>query len=66
MFLVLQYGEPFAARAAGINVQRHLTSIYMFSGLMAGLTGMFFYLRLGSGAPTSGSGRSPSTSSDAR
>lgn len=48
--------NAFAARAAGINVQRHLTSVYALSGLLAGLTGMFFYLRLGSGAPTSGNG----------
>jgi ribose transport system permease protein len=48
--------NAFAARAAGINVQRHLTTVYALSGLLAGLTGMFFYLRLGSGAPTSGSG----------
>ncbi len=46
--------NSFAARAAGINVQRHVASIYVLSGALAGLTGMFFYLRLGSGAPTSG------------
>ena len=48
--------STFAARAAGVNVKRHLASVYMLSGLMAGLTGMFIYLRLGSGAPTSGNG----------
>ena len=48
--------NPFAARAAGINVQRHLTKVYLLSGLLAGLAGMFLYLRLGSGAPTSGAG----------
>lgn len=48
--------NDFAARAAGINVRRHLTKVYVLSGVLAGLTGMFFYLRLGSGAPTSGSG----------
>jgi len=48
--------SPFAARAAGINVRRHLTSVYMLSGMLAGLTGMFIYLRLGSGAPSAGSG----------
>lgn len=48
--------SAFAARAAGINVRRHLTSVYMLSGMLAGLTGMFIYLRLGSGAPTAGSG----------
>jgi ribose transport system permease protein len=48
--------SSFAARAAGINVRRHLTSVYVLSGLLAGLTGMVFYMRLGSGAPTSGQG----------
>jgi ribose transport system permease protein len=48
--------NSFAALAAGINVQRHLTKVYALSGLLSGLAGMFFYLRLGSGAPTSGVG----------
>lgn len=48
--------NSFAARAAGINVRRHLTSVYVLSGLLAGLTGMVFYIRLGAGAPTSGDG----------
>jgi ribose transport system permease protein len=48
--------NEFAARAAGINVKRHIASVYMLSGLLAGLTGMFFYIRLSSGAPTSGIG----------
>ena len=48
--------NAFAARAAGINVKRHVTKVYMLSGLLAGLAGFFFYVRLGSGAPTSGLG----------
>jgi ribose transport system permease protein len=48
--------NAFAARAAGINVQRHILKIYVLSGMLAGLAGMFLYLRLGSGAPTSGAG----------
>ncbi len=48
--------DAFAARAAGINVRRHVTSVYVLSGLLAGLTGMFVYMRLGSGAPTAGQG----------
>lgn len=48
--------NSFAARAAGINVDLHLIKVYMLSGLMAGFAGMFLYLRLGSGSPTSGSG----------
>jgi ribose transport system permease protein len=48
--------NPFAALAAGINVKRQLTRIYVLSGLLSGLAGMFLYIRLGSGAPTSGAG----------
>jgi ribose transport system permease protein len=48
--------NSFAARAAGINVQRNIVKIYSLSGILAGLAGMFMYLRLGSGAPTSGVG----------
>ena len=48
--------NPFAARAAGINVKMQLAKIYGLSGLLAGLAGMFLYIRLGSGAPTSGAG----------
>jgi ribose transport system permease protein len=46
--------NPFATLVAGISVNRHLIKIYVLSGLLAGLAGMFFYIRLGSGAPTSG------------
>ena len=48
--------NPFAALAAGINVKRQLIKIYALSGFLSGLAGMFLYLRLGSGAPTSGAG----------
>ncbi len=48
--------NAFAARAAGINVRRHTVKVYALSGFLAGLAGMYFYLRLGSGAPTSGKG----------
>jgi ribose transport system permease protein len=48
--------NDFAARGAGINVNRHLMKVYMLSGLMAGLAGLFVYFRLGSGSPTSGMG----------
>lgn len=49
--------NAFAARAAGINVERHLTKIYVLSGALAGLAGMYVYLRLGAGSPSSGTGR---------
>ena len=48
--------NSFAARAAGINVNRHLAKIYILSSLLASCAGYYFYLRLGSGAPTSGQG----------
>ena len=48
--------NAFAARAAGINVRRHIAKVYVLSGVLAGLAGFFFYLRLNGGAPTSGFG----------
>lgn len=48
--------NAFAARAAGINVDRHLAKVYLLSSVLASLAGFYFYLRLGSGAPTSGQG----------
>ena len=49
--------NQFAARGAGINVERHLLKVYLLSGLLAGLAGVFVYFRLGSGSPTSGHGQ---------
>ncbi|TFD64334.1 ABC transporter permease [Cryobacterium ruanii] len=49
--------NAFAARAAGINVERHITMIYALSGALAGLAGMYVYIRLGAGSPSSGTGR---------
>jgi ribose transport system permease protein len=49
--------NSFAASAAGINVKRHLTMVYALSGALAGLAGMFVYIRLGAGSPSSGTGR---------
>jgi len=46
--------NDFAARAAGINIKRHIASIYVLSGLLSGLVGMFWFIRIGSGAPTTG------------
>jgi ribose transport system permease protein len=48
--------NEFAARAAGINTKRHLSKIYILSGILGGLAGYYYYLRLGCGAPTSGLG----------
>jgi ribose transport system permease protein len=49
--------NAFAARAAGINVERHITMVYALSGALAGLAGMYVYIRLGAGSPSSGTGR---------
>ena len=49
--------NSFAARAAGINVQRHLAKVYVLSGVLAGLAGIIYYLRLQSGSPSTGIGR---------
>lgn len=48
--------NSFAARAAGINVNRHLTKVYILSSVLASLAGFYFYLRLSVGAPTTGNG----------
>lgn len=49
--------NAFATRAAGINVKRQITKIYALSGILAGIAGMYVYLRLGAGSPSSGTGR---------
>jgi ribose transport system permease protein len=46
--------NTFAARAAGINVERHLTKVYALAGALAGLAGFYVYIRLGAGSPSSG------------
>jgi ribose transport system permease protein len=48
--------NSFAARGAGIDVQRHLIKVYALSGVLAALAGAFVYFRLGSGSPLSGRG----------
>ena len=49
--------NAFAARGAGIAVDRHLMKVYILSGVLSGLAGAFVYFRLGSGSPTSGHGQ---------
>ncbi|MCL2780173.1 MAG: ABC transporter permease [Actinomycetia bacterium] len=49
--------NEFASRGAGIDVRRHLLKVYLLSGALAGLAGVFVYFRLGSGSPTSGQGQ---------
>lgn len=48
--------NSFAARAAGINVKRHLVKMYVLSGALAALAGILVYFRLASGSPSSGQG----------
>lgn len=48
--------NQFAARVAGINVDRHLMKVYAISGVLASVAGLFVYFRLGSGSPASGRG----------
>jgi ribose transport system permease protein len=48
--------NPFAARAAGIVVDRHIWKVYALSGALAGWAGMFFYLRLSVGSASTGLG----------
>lgn len=49
--------NDFAARGAGIDVKRHLTKVYVLSGVLSALAGAFVYFRLGSGSPLSGRGQ---------
>ena len=49
--------DSFAARGAGIGVEAHLIKIYLLSGFLAAVAGLFVYFRLGSGSPTSGQGQ---------
>jgi ribose transport system permease protein len=44
-----------AAVRAGINDRRHLTKVYVLSGLLAGVAGVTVMMRLGAASPTSGS-----------
>lgn len=49
-------GNEEAARLSGINVQRRLISVYMISGLLAGVAAMILTARLGAAEPISGTG----------
>jgi ribose transport system permease protein len=48
--------NPFAARGAGIPIEKHLIRIYVISGILSAMAGAFVYFRLGSGSPLSGRG----------
>lgn len=47
-------GNERAAIAAGINVRRVKTLVYMFSGISGGVLGVLLVARVGSGAPSFG------------
>jgi ribose transport system permease protein len=48
--------NAFAARAAGINVGRHISKIYLVGGALSGFAGFYAYVRLGGGSPSAGAG----------
>jgi ribose transport system permease protein len=47
-------GNSFAATASGISVKKHLSKVYVLSGIFAGSAGFILYLQLGSGSPSAG------------
>lgn len=49
-------GNAEAARLAGINVKRVITSVYIIAGACAGLAGVIFAARVVSAQPTAGTG----------
>lgn len=49
-------GNAEAARLAGVNVKRVLTSVYVIAGACAGLAGVIFSARVVSAQPTAGTG----------
>jgi ribose transport system permease protein len=49
-------GNAEAARLAGINVKRVITSVYVIAGVCAGLAGVIFAARVVSAQPTAGAG----------
>jgi ribose transport system permease protein len=49
-------GNAEAARLAGINVKRVITSVYVIAGACAGLAGVIFAARVVSAQPTAGTG----------
>lgn len=49
-------GNPEAARLAGVNVKRVITSVYVVSGACAGLAGVIFSARVVSAQPNAGMG----------
>ena len=53
-YVVAVGGNPEAARIAGVKVQRILFSVYVLSGLCAGIAAVLLCGRLASASPVSG------------
>ena len=49
-------GNREAARASGINVERHTVIAYLISGILIGIAGYLFASRINTGSPASGVG----------
>lgn len=49
-------GSPDASRLAGVNIGRHILTVYAISGICAGIGGVITTSRLMVGYPTAGSG----------
>jgi ribose/xylose/arabinose/galactoside ABC-type transport system permease subunit len=49
-------GDPESTRLAGINTKRLTFFLYVFSGVLAFITGIFFTARFSSAQPTTGTG----------
>ena len=47
-------GNPDAARLSGISVRRHILTAFCLIGALAGVAGIIYTARLGSGAPDAG------------
>jgi ribose transport system permease protein len=48
-------GNDTAARLSGININRHIFSVFMLAGVVAAVAGILITARTGSGQPVSGS-----------
>ncbi|HEX8474530.1 MAG TPA: sugar ABC transporter permease [Pyrinomonadaceae bacterium] len=47
-------GNPDAARLSGISLRRHILSVFCIMGALAGIAGVIYTARVGSGAPDAG------------
>lgn len=48
-------GNDMAARLAGININKYIIGVYVFTGIVAAIAGIMITARTGSGQPVSGS-----------